>query len=358
MRRPCVRPGKSRATQSLLILFTALLTGLVSRAAEARAPAADISNGQIHARIYLPDPVKGFYRGTRFDWSGVIGRLEYKGHTFFGQWFTGLNPGVRDIAFDPFVHGYAAGPASAAMGPVEEFNGAGGSPMGYDDARPGEVFLKIGVGALRRVDDSKYDRFFPYPVADSGKWTVRTSRERVEFTQAIRIGSGYGYEYRKTIRLIAGRPEMRIEHALKNAGTKPIETSVYNHNFFVIDNRPPGPDVVVGFPFSLKASQPMTGFAEIQDREIHYTKVMENDDRASTELEGFGTSAGDYSFRVENRSTGAGVLVTGDRPLERLLFWTIRSVLSPEAFVHLKVAPGEEARWSITYDFQVTDPAR
>lgn len=49
------------------------------------APFADISNGQLHARLWLPDPKNGFYRGTRFDWSGSVANLEYHGHTYFGN---------------------------------------------------------------------------------------------------------------------------------------------------------------------------------------------------------------------------------------------------------------------------------
>ena len=36
---------------------------------------------------------------------------------------------------------------------------------------------------------------------------------------------------------------------LKNTGTKPIDTQVYNHDFFVIDHEVVGPDMVVKFAF-------------------------------------------------------------------------------------------------------------
>ena len=51
-------------------------------------PEATISNGQVTAKIYLPDPQRGFYRSTRFDWSGMIASLEYGGHQYYGPWFT------------------------------------------------------------------------------------------------------------------------------------------------------------------------------------------------------------------------------------------------------------------------------
>jgi hypothetical protein len=38
-------------------------------------PEAGVSNGFIRARLSLPDTTKGYYRGTRFDWSGMITSL-------------------------------------------------------------------------------------------------------------------------------------------------------------------------------------------------------------------------------------------------------------------------------------------
>src|SRR5262245_42802987 len=62
-------------------------------------PEATISNGQITAKIYLPDPQRGFYRSTRFDWSGMIASLEHNGHQYYGPWFTGSDPSVRDFVY-------------------------------------------------------------------------------------------------------------------------------------------------------------------------------------------------------------------------------------------------------------------
>jgi len=57
-------------------------------------PEAGISNGIITAKIYLPDPEKGYYRSTRFDWSGAVYSLNYKGHDFYGSWFDRIDPEV------------------------------------------------------------------------------------------------------------------------------------------------------------------------------------------------------------------------------------------------------------------------
>jgi hypothetical protein len=78
-----------------------------------------------------------------------------------------------------------------------------------------------------------------------------------------------------------------------------------------------------------------------------------------TDLEGFGTSAGDYDIRVENRKTGAGVRQTGDRPMSKLHLWSIRTTVCPEAFIDLRIEPGKESSWRIAYEFyQVPAPTR
>src|SRR3954467_3590313 len=61
------------------------------------APEAQISNGEIRAKLYLPDAERGFYRSTRFDWSGIISSLQYKRHEYYGPWFTKSDPPVRDF---------------------------------------------------------------------------------------------------------------------------------------------------------------------------------------------------------------------------------------------------------------------
>ena len=89
-------------------------------------------------------------------------------------------------------------------------------------------------------------------VVDHGKWTVNTRKDRVTFTHELTDPSGYSYRYTKTVRLTKGKPELVLEHSLKNTGKKTIATSVYNHNFFIIDHQPTGPSITVKFPFEVK----------------------------------------------------------------------------------------------------------
>ena len=77
-----------------LSIVIVLITGF-SRVAN--PPQAEISNGIITAKLYLPDHENGYYRATRFDWSGVISSLAYKGHQYFGQWFDKYDPMINDV---------------------------------------------------------------------------------------------------------------------------------------------------------------------------------------------------------------------------------------------------------------------
>ncbi len=300
-------------------------------------PQAEISNGRVRATLYLPDPVRGYYRATRFDWSGVIASLEAAGHRYFGVWFP---------RYDPHHH-------DSITGPVEEFC-TGTSALGYDEAAPGATFIRIGVGILRKPDAAPFNRFKTYEIVDPGRWVIHTRPDSVEFTHVLAgPASGYAYRYTKTVRLIRGKTRMVIEHRLKNTGTKPIETNVYNHEFFVIDNQPSGPDFSVSFPFTPRATGDFRGLVAVRGNRLVYLREIAPaaSDWAQLQLTGFGSTPKDFDIRVENRRTGAGVRVRGDQPLWKIIFWTIRSTICPEAYVNFRIAPGKEARWRLVYDF-------
>ena len=93
-------------------------------------PHTYLKNDKIKVKVYLPDAEKGFYRGTRFVRAGVLGEVEYAGHKLFGPW--------KD-AHDPTNH-------DDILGFAPEFGQE--KPLGYDDAKAGGTFLKIGVIAL------------------------------------------------------------------------------------------------------------------------------------------------------------------------------------------------------------------
>jgi hypothetical protein len=333
-------------------ILTTLLWGLALTAAAAEPPTASISNGKVQATLQLPDVTDGYYRAQRFDWSGSIASLQAAGHSYFGQW---------SPRRDPLVH-------DSITGPVEDY-----APLNYDDAKPGETFVKIGVGVLKKISDQPYRFQTAYEFMDNGQWSVRKGADFVEYRHTLTDPkSGYGYVYTKTVRLTRGKSQMTIEHVLKNTGKKTIATNVYNHGFFMLDQQNTGPDITVTFPFEVKAAKEMTGLAEVHGKQIVYLKELPENPPyvppppgsappagprpgggvASTLVEGFSTTdPKDFNIAIENHKTGAAVRITGDHPLWKINFWSVRTTVCPEAYVEVKAEPGKDFRWKLTYDF-------
>jgi hypothetical protein len=330
-------------------------------------PSANISNGTVRAKLWLPDAQNGYYQGTRFDWSGSVASLETNGHSYFGVWFPRYDPKIHD----------------SITGPVEDF-----APLNYTESKPGETFIKIGIGVLKRTEEQAYRFSNPYELLDTGKWSVRTGSDFVEYRHELSDPkSGFAYIYTKTVRLTPGKPQMTIEHNIKNTGTKAIATNVYNHGFFMLDSQPTGPGFTVTFPFDIKISRELNGMAEVRGKQIVYLQELAERTPApvggapgavqsrggvqggapgaarggapgggrqtvSTLIEGFSTTdPKDFDIRVENQKTRAGVRITGDRPLFRINFWSIRTTVCPEAYVEVKADPDKDFSWKLTYDF-------
>ena len=90
---PRVRGAEDDDMRILLIMLLALVQ---ANAPGAGAPTATIANGPLQVTVYLPDAKAGYYRGTRFDWSGAVASLTFKGHEYFGQWFEQHDPFLHD----------------------------------------------------------------------------------------------------------------------------------------------------------------------------------------------------------------------------------------------------------------------
>jgi hypothetical protein len=329
-----------------LLVATFLLTAVTAVHAETNCaaaiatnfPKAVLSNGQVQAVVYLPDAENGYYRSTRFDWAGVVPCLTFKGHSYFGVWFNRYDPLIND----------------SITGPVEEFRSADGlSSINYAEAKAGGLFIKPGVGVLRKVDDSPYKFGFFYPIVDGGKWTVHHKKTEVALTQRLQPTLGYGYVYEKTLELDKHEPVLILHHRMKNTGTKAIDTEVYDHDFFMLDGAPTGPGMAVRFPFEPIAQKSMEPRAKIDGKDIVYLQELSAGPRqsASSFLTGYSSSPADYHFTVENRNTGVGVEQTSDSPIAQLNFWSIHTTICPEAYIHVNIPPGQTATWTIRYRF-------
>lgn len=316
-----------------LIIIGLFFSTLQAVNAQPDIPKVNISNGLINALLYLPDPVNGYYRATRFDWSGIIARLEFEGHNYYGQWFEKYNPETHD----------------AVMGPVEEFG-----PVGFDEVKTGSTFLKIGVGLLTRPDEKPYSNFRLYQINNSGTWKINKYSDGIKYIHTI-TDPKYGYVYEKRIQLTVGKPELVISHIFRNKGNVLVETTVYNHNFPVIDKQPAGPGYVITFPFNLSGSG--LGFGEvigIQDNKLVYLRDQLKSDRVYFgDLKGYSNNFTDYDIRIENHLAGAGIRIRCDQPLNKLVYWSSPTTVCPEPYIRVTVKPGEEFSWELKYEYYI-----
>lgn len=301
-------------------------------------PEASISNGVIDAKLYLPDAEQGYYQGTRFDWSGVVHSLTFAGHEFFGEWREFNETNMHD----------------RITGPVEEFVTAM-KGLGYDEAEVGGEFIRIGVGVCRKPEEDDYDRFKTYEIVDGGEWTIDQGDNWIEFTHVLAGGAGYGYRYVKRLALPEGEPQLVITHTLENTGEKRIDTEVYNHNFFVIDDRPTGPEFTVRLGYKPETfNEKLQGLAKVEGDQIVFTEEIPEGQSIITFLRGFGDTPDHHRFEIENSVAGVGVRAQTDQPLSQALFWAPRTTLCPEGYSAMSIDPGASHDWSTKYEFYET----
>ena len=64
-----------------------------------------LKNAGIQMELCIPDRELGYYRGTRFDWSGIFHSVQADGANYVEEWFDD---------YDPLRH-------DCVCGPVDEF---------------------------------------------------------------------------------------------------------------------------------------------------------------------------------------------------------------------------------------------
>ena len=307
-------------------------TAGVSGTRVSEAPVVRIANRHVSAVVCLPDAECGYYRGTRFDWSGVVRDLRSRGHRYVSEW---------QPRHDPLRH-------DGLTGPADEF-----TQIGYERARPGQEFLKIGVGTLRKFSDHPYDRFRLYEIADPGIWETTAERDRVEFRHRL-LTDEYGYDYRKTLRL-TDAPGLRIEYTLKNLGPAPLTGHVYNHNFFTLDRMATGPDTSIHFPFRPEGTwrEAYDSVALTPDGVAFSRPLTPGESVFMGDLHGQDPATPGYGFSLRNLRTGAGIRASGSGQLSHMVLWACPAVACLEPYIPFRVFPGETGVWHIDYELLV-----
>ena len=282
--------------------------------------------------IAVPDGVDGLYRGTRFDWSGVILSCSLMGHEYIGHWF--------DIA-DPFKHDNVSGPA-------EEF-----SQTGYKEASSPAIFFKPGIGLLESEPGMPYDWFHTYKIIDGGVRTLNQDDDSVAFRHEV----DNIYDYTKIVSI--EDQGFSIRHFLKNTGSKTLSGIVYCHNFFVPDNLLPGPETLIRFPFDPEGKwREDTVSAHYTNGGIAFDRTLEEGEKAYAENiypEPVNGAKEGYSFSFGNRTTGAVLDVSCNRPACKVKFWSNHRVSCVEPYIKYNISPLEEFSWEIVYKLRLRE---
>jgi len=287
-----------------------------------------ISNKNVTMKVFTPDPEKGLYRATRFDWSGIIGSVQYKGHEYYGYW--------KDRQ-DPAFHEDLTGPAEGFIEPG----------LGYEEAKSGGKFIRIGVGILEKPDEESYAMFATYKILDHGKWKTEQGKDWISFTHIMNSDIGYGYIYTKTIRLKSDG--FSIEHSLENTGEKAIETDQFNHNFLMIDNKQSGPPFKIIFPYEISTPDDPKGFLKIDENQLIFTNKLESRSNVFLNITGFSNKASDHQVTVIDQDSGTGMTFSVNKPLYRMAFWACKTTLCPENSIWISVKPGQTEHWTSDY---------
>jgi len=297
-------------------------------------PAGALQNQLLKVQFYVPAGERAYYRGTRFDWSGLVYRVDAVGHSFFAEFRK---------QHDPFNHDDICGTA-------EEFGI--NRPAGYDEAAAGGLFLKVGIGLLERPDNGPYNFARRYRIVQEGQWQMTDEPNQVAFQQDFSGSNGWAYSYSKTVEIDSRQAVLRISRVLKNTGARPIETDHYGHNFLKIDDEDAGPDYTLDFPFVLKLGEgsQTRNCVAARDHSLVFLKQVPVGEAVWLRIEGF-SSTSDNHIAISNHRTGAKIEIATDQPATRMAFFSQDGVLCVEPFVAVNVPPGATKRWMTTYTF-------
>jgi hypothetical protein len=267
----------------------------------------------------------GIYRGSRFDWTGFITQVTLDGlHTFC------------------VPEQYEPGKGSGGIGLCNEFGID--TPVGYEEAKPGDRFPKIGIGLLTRKSEAPYNFFEPYAV-DPYPFTVSYDGESAKFiAQPVDCR---GYAVRLTKIVCVRDNHITIDYKLENTGSKTIVTNEYCHNFAGIDRHVMGKDYCLSFPYKIRVNRTAGSFTSHDDR-ILWEETPDRDFYGIIERE---PGNEPYQWQLLHVPSGVGMREISRLPVSKFAVWGSTHVVSPELFVKIVLKPGELQTWTREYEF-------
>jgi len=318
-----------------------------------------LKSDRLFVEIAVPGSV---YGGTRFDWSGFITQVTLDGkHTFC------VPESLKE------------GEGTGGIGICNEFGNE--KTVGFEDARPGDLFPKLGIGLLRRPDKEGYNFFHPYEIAQPFHIQVEETENQARFVVDPLDCRGYAAQLTKTVSLRSN--ELLVEYHLKNVGSRLIDTHEYCHNFIGINGQAVSPDYHLRLPYHVALEdmrpsfrvmfrkmgpvllrkyapdfllnrlvdryiQRMTEVLDFRGGHIHF--IYRPESPFFCRLQGFALTQSPQ-WDLLHIPSEVGMREYDDFPPARVAIWGTTHVISAEVFVDIRLQPGESQSWSRRFEF-------
>lgn len=352
-----------------------------------------LSSGDLSVTIFLPYGVKPtedtYYMGTRFEHSSMIGPIQRKStqvveregeivgelvdkvHRLFGDdlWRLPHNAnwpesgvglasefGVGDDGdFCPYRCGWGA------------HEGVTNGVLGYQSAKVGESFLKVGVGELVKgscphCDSSGEYKFnSPYKFAQLPIWIFeQPSPNTVRLEHSAVLGV-HGYRMQKEV--VVDNDTLIVTTTLTNLGQESFSTAWYSHNFFTCDSLPVGPgySLELGIrgnrsplfdePATWTWATPIRNFVSVEPHpnsvHLKVTKPIPPGIRVKAEFLDDGETTGQFQLNACRNSIWSDISGNlGNLEMYAYNVYIERGTLSPEPQILLHLDPGATQSWS------------
>lgn len=284
-----------------------------------------IENETLQIQIDLPEEN---YKGSRFDWTGKIAAVYYKG---------------IPISTTEQISGEKEN--ELGKGFYNEFGIE--MAVGFDEITEGEYFHKIGIGLVKKKG-GKYEFYKNYEIKPA-EFKVTEGDNELIIECISEEHMGYAYYLRKEIEL--KDDQFIIHYKLTNTGEKTIRTNEYAHNFLAIDNDLMGSNYSLHFLFDIK---PKLFWGNVNPEEkVEIKEKYFTFDGTPEEQFFFGNVSGSREVKAYweliNTESKIGISETGSFKTSKVNIWGWKHVISPELFFEINLEKGKTLKWSRTY---------
>ncbi|GGK51340.1 hypothetical protein E2488_01955 [Gramella jeungdoensis] len=284
-----------------------------------------LKNENLEIHVDLPNENYNF---SRFDWTGKITEVKFqnislssvertdcKNENFFGRGF------YNEFGID--------------------------TALGFNDVEIGGWFHKIGVGLLKK-DDNTYECTKKYEILPA-EFKVINELNKILIICKSKNVNGYSYVLKKEIEVHENN--FTIKYYLHNTGEKDIITDEYVHNFTAINKNLIGPNYLLKFPFKLKPTffkktVNLEEKVDIGQNEISFNGSP-NEQFFFSNISGGESS--NAAWELINKKNGIGISEIGSFRTHKVNLWGWKHVISPELFFNIFIKSKQSVAWTRTY---------